>query len=145
MNALEELEKILLNEAKVEGKCESLIRLNSLAEKVTAAMNGETVSGSTDPDKMGNNLVKKEKLQRELITLKNEYEQHREFMLGVVDRLKDPVLIKVVYGLYFNGMRLKKVANEIGYSYRHTQDLRDIAVQDVQKILDEIENSHIIS
>lgn len=145
MNALEELERILLNEAKVEGKSESLIRLNSLAEKVTAAMNGETVSGSTDPDKMGNNLVKKEKLMRELATVNDEYERHRDFMSGVVDRLKNPVHIKILYGLYFNGKELKDVANEIGYSYRHTQDLRDIAVQAVQKILDEIEKPHIIS
>ncbi len=145
MNALEELEKILLNEAKVEGKCESLIRLNSLAEKVTAAMNGETVSGSTDPDKMGNNLVKKEKLKRELAMVNEEYEQHRDFMSGIVDRLKNPVSIKILYGLYFNGKELKEVSNEIGYSYRHTQDLRDVAVQDVQKILDEIEKSHTIS
>ena len=145
MNALEELEKILLNEAKVEGKCESLIRLNSLAEKVTAAMNGETVSGSTDPDKMGNNLVKKEKLKRELAMVNEEYEQHRDFMSGIVDRLKNPVSVKILYGLYFNGKELKEVSNEIGYSYRHTQDLRDVAVQDVQKILDEIEKSHTIS
>ena len=145
MNALEELERILLNEAKVEGKCESLIRLNSLAEKVTAAMNGETVSGSTDPDKMGNNLIKKEKLKSELKALKDEYERHREYMSGVVDRLKNPLHIKVIYGLYFSGTKLKKVADEIGYSYRHTQDLRDVAVQAVQKILDEIESPHTIS
>ena len=145
MNALEELERILLNEAKVEGKCESLIRLNSLAEKVTAAMNGETVSGSTAPDKMGNNLVKKEKLKRELVMVQDEYERHRDFMSGVVDRLEKPVYITILYGLYFNGKELKDVANEIGYSYRHTQDLRDVAVQAVQKILDEIESPHIIS
>ena len=145
MNAQEELEKILLNEAKVEGKCESLIRLNSLAEKVTAAMNGETVSGSTDHDKMGNNLVKKEKLKRELAMVQAEYDRHRDFMSGVVDRLKNPVYIKILYGLYFNGKELKEVATEIGYSYRHTQDLRDVAIQAVQKILDEIEKPHIIS
>ena len=145
MNALEELEKILLNEAKVEAKCESLIRLNSLAEKVTAAMNGETGSGSTDPDKMGNNLVKKEKLQRELAMVQEEYERHLDFMSGIVDRLKNPVYIKILYGLYFNGKELKEVANEIGYSYRHTQDLRDVAVQAVQKILDETEKPHVIS
>ena len=145
MNALEELEKILLDEAKVEGKCESLIRLNSLAEKVTAAMNGETVSGTTNPDKMGNHLVKKEKMKRELAMVTDEYKRHREFMSGIVDRLKNPVSIKILYGLYFNGKELKEVANEIGYSYRHTQDLRDVAVQDVQKILDEIEESHNIS
>lgn len=145
MNALEELERILLNEAKVEGKCESLIRLNSLAEKVTAAMNGETVSGSTDPDKMGKHLVKKEKLKRELAEVSEEHEQHRNFMCGIVDRLKNPVSIKILYGLYFVGKELKEVANEIGYSYRHTQDLRDVAVQDVQKILDETEKTHSIS
>lgn len=144
MNALEELKKILLNEAKVEAKCESLIRLNSLAEKVTAAMNGETGSGSTDPDKMGNNLVKKEKLQRELAMVQEEYERHLDFMSGIVDRLKNPVYIKILYGLYFNGKELKEVANEIGYSYRHTQDLRDVAVQAVQKILDETEKTHVI-
>ena len=145
MNALEELAKILLNEAKVESKCESLIRLNSLAEKVTAAMNGETGSGSTDPDKMGNYLVKKEKLKRELAMVQDEYERHREFMSGVVDRLKNPVFIKILYGLYFNGKELKEVANKIGYSYRHTQGLRDVAVQEVQKILDEIERPRNIS
>ena len=145
MNALEELERILLNEAKVEGKCESLIRLNSLAEKVTAAMNGETVSGTKNHDQMGNNLVNKEKLKRELAMAKDEYERHRDFMSGVVDRLKNPVSIKILYGLYFNGKELKEVSNEIGYSYRHTQDLRDVAVQDVQKILDETEKSHNIS
>lgn len=145
MNALEELEKILLNEAKVEVKCESLIRLNSLAEKVTAAMNGETGSGSKDPDKMGNNLVKKEKLQCELAMVHAEYERHRDYMSDVVDRLKNPVSIKILYGLYFNGKELKEVANKIGYSYRHTQDLRDVAVQEVQKILDGIKESHSIS
>lgn len=145
MNALEELERILLNEAKVEGKCESLIRLNSLAEKVTTAMNGETVSGSTDPDKMGNNLVKKEKLKNELAMVQDEYERHRDFMSGIVDRLNNTAYIKILYGLYFNGKELKEVANEIGYSYRHTQDLRDVAIQAVQKILDGIESPHTIS
>lgn len=145
MNALEELERILLNEAKVEGKCESLIRLNSLAEKVTAAMNGETVSGTKDPDKMGNYLVNKETLQHELPMVHAEYKRHLDFMSGVVDRLKNPVFIKILYGLYFIGKELKEVSDEIGYSYRHTQDLRDVAVQEVQKILDEIESPHKIS
>lgn len=145
MNALEELEQILIKEAKVESKCENLIRLNSLAEKVTAAINGETVSRTQDHDKMGNHLIKKEALLCEIKRLHDEYERHRDFMSGVVDRLKKPASIKILYGVYFNGKELKEVSDEIGYSYRHTQDLRDVAIQDVQKILDEIEKSHIIS
>lgn len=145
MNALKELEQILINEAKVESKCENLIRLNSLAEKVTAAINGEVVSRSRNNDPMGDNYVNKETVKHEIRRLQEEYERHRNFMSSIVDRLKNAAYIKILYGLYFNGKDLKDVANEIGYSYRHTQDLRDVAVQDVQKILDEIENSHIIS
>lgn len=145
MNAKEELEKILLNESKVEGKCECLIRLKSLIEKVTAAMNGETVSRSRNNDPMGKFLEDKERLLGEIRTLQEEYEQHRDFMFGFIDSLKKPAYIKIIYGVYFNGKELQEVADKIGYSYRHTQDLRDVAIQEVQKIMDEYESSHKIS
>lgn len=145
MKAQEELEKILRNEAKVEGKCECLIRLHSLAEKVTAAMKGETVSGSRNNDPMGTFMENKEKLLCEINRLQGEHEQHIAFMSGIVDSLQKTAYIKILYGVYFNGKDLTAVADEIGYSYRHTQDLRDVAIQAVQKIMDSIESSHKIS
>ena len=145
MNAKEELEKILLNEADVEGECENLIRLCALAEKVTAAMKGEVVSRSRNNDSMTTFLENKEKLLCEINRLQEKYEQHRNFISGFVKSLQNPVYKKILYGVYFNGMELKDVSNKIGYSYRHTQDLRDVAIQELQKIMDEHENSHKIS
>lgn len=145
MNAKEELEKILLNEADVEGECENLIRLCSLAEKVTAAMKGEVVSRSRNNDSMTTFLENKEKLLCEINRLQEKYEQHRNFISGFVKSLQNPVCKKILYGVYFNGMELKDVSNKIGYSYRHTQDLRDVAIQELQKIMDEYESSHKIS
>jgi hypothetical protein len=145
VNAKEELEKILLNEADVEGECENLIRLHSLAEKVTAAMKGEAVSTSKGNDPMGKFLEDKEKLLVEINRLQDEYERHRNFISGFVKRLQKPVYKKILYGIYFNGKKLAAVANKIGYSYRHTQDLHDVAIQELQKIMDEYESSHKIS
>lgn len=145
MNAQEALEEILLKEADVEGECESLIRLHSLAEKVTTAMKGEVVSCSRNSDQMSDFMVNKERLLCEINRLRSEYEQYRGYMSGFVKLLRKPAYKKILYGIYFNGKELKDVADEIGYSYRHTQDLRDVAIQELQKIMDETEKSHIIS
>ena len=66
-------------------------------------------------------------------------------MSSIIDSLRKPAYIKILYGLFFNGKDLTEVADEIGYSYRHTQDLRDIAVLEVQKFIDGSESSHKIS
>lgn len=145
MKALEALEEILLKEADVMGECENLMRLHSLAEKVTAAMKGDVVSCSRNNDPMGVFMVNKEKLLCKINRLQNEYEQYREFMSGFVQCLPKPAYKKILYGVYFNGKELTDVSDEIGYSYRHTQDLRDIAIQELQKIMDEYEKSHKIS
>lgn len=145
MNAQEALEEILLKEADVEGECENLIRLHSLAEKVTTAMNGEVVARSRNSDQMSDFMVNKERILCEINRLRSEYEQYRVFMSGFVKCLRKPAYKKILYGIYFNGKELKDVADEIGYSYRHTQDLRDVAIQELQKIMDENEKSHIIS
>lgn len=142
MNAKEELEKILLIEADVDGECENLIRLHSLAEKVTAAVKGESVSGgSRNNDPMGTFMENKEKLLRKINGLQEEYERHRDFVSGFVKRLEKAVYKKILYGVYFNGKGLQEVADKIGYSYRHTQDLRDVAIQELQKIMDETEKT----
>lgn len=145
MNAQEELEKILLNEADVEGECENLIRLHSLAEKVTAAIQGEVVSRSRNNDPMGTFIENKEKLICKINRLQAEYERHRDFVSGFVQCLQKPVHKKILYGVYFNGKTLAAVAEQIGYSYRHTQDLEDHAIRELQKIMDEYESSHKIS
>ena len=145
MNAKEELEKILRNEADVEGACESLIRLHSLAEKVTAAMKGEVVSGSRNNDPMGTFMENKENLLNKINRLQMEYIRHMDFVSGFVKCLQKPVYKKILYGVYFNGKKLTEVADELGYSYRHTQDLEDISIQVLQKIMDEYESSHKIS
>ena len=137
MNALEELEQILLDEAKIEGKNEQLVRLESLAMRMTAAMDGEIVSRTRNNDPLGTYKVQKEKLEIEIARIQDRNERRKEFLSGIIDSLRKPAYIKILYGVFFNGKDLTEVADAIGYSYRHTQDLRNLAIQCVQKIVDE--------
>lgn len=145
MKALDELEQILLDEAAIEGKSEQLVRLESLAMRMTATMEAEIVSRTRNNDPLGTYKVQKEKLEKEIAHLQEKNERRKEFLSSIIDKLRKPAYIKILYGLFFNGKELTEVSDTIGYSYRHTQDLRDIAVQEVQKIMDEIEKSHKIS
>ena len=145
LNAKEELGKIANYQALIEEKTEDLIQLDSLIKKLTAALDGETVSKSKNHDQIGTFLVNKERLLLEIVQLQEAKEKQKVFLCGIIDSLEKPVYIKVLYGLYINGNKIKTVADKIGYSYRYTQDLRDVAIQNLQKIMDEIESSHKIS
>lgn len=145
MKAQEELEQILLDEAILEEKNEQLIRLEYSAMRMTAAMDGEIVSRSRNNDPMGTFMENKEKLEKDIARIQAKNERRKAFLSGIIDSLRKVAYIKILYGVYFNGKDLTEVADAIGYSYRHTQDLRDDAIATVQKIMDEHKKTHKIS
>lgn len=142
MKAQEELSKILHYEALIESKTEELIRLDSLAKKMTAAMSGETVSGSKNLDPMGTVIIKKETLVKEIVRIQETYERQKAFLSSIIDGLKKPVFIRILYGRYFNGKSLNTIANEEGYCYRNICYLHGNALQAVEKAIGEIESFH---
>lgn len=132
MKAQEELSKILHYEALIESKSEELIRLDSLAKKMTAAMDGEAVSRSKNLDPMGTVIAKKEMLFNEIVQLQEAYEKQKAFLSGIIDGLQKPVFIKILYGRYFNSKSLNTIANEEGYCYRNICYLHGNALQAVE-------------
>lgn len=138
MKAQDELLKIETFEALIESKTEELIRLDSLAKKMTAAMDGEAVSGSKNLDPMGSVIAKKEMLFQEIGRLQNENEKRKAYLSGIIDGLQKPMFIKILYGRYFNGKSLNTIANEEGYCYRNICYLHGNALQTVEKIMNEI-------
>lgn len=137
MKAQDELLKIETFEALIESKTEELIRLDSLAKKMTAAMDGEAVSGSKNLDPMGTVIAKKEMLFQEIGRLQNENEKRKAYLSGIIDGMKKPVFIKILYGRYFNGKSLNTIAAEEGYCYRNICYLHGNALQAVEKIMNE--------
>lgn len=145
MKAQEELKRILTLEALIESKSEELIRLDALAKKMTAAMDGESVSRSRNLDPMGTAIAKKEMLIGEIGRLQKEYEELKEYLSGIIDGLQKPVFIKILYGRYFLGKSLNTIAEEEGYCYRNICYLHGNALQAVGKIMADSESLHTFS
>lgn len=123
----------------MECKTEELIRLKSLAQKITAAMDGEAVSGSKNLDPMGTVMVKIDLKEKEIERLKEEHERRKSFYSGIIDNLRKPVFIKILYKRYFFGKSLQKIAKEEGYCYRNICYLHGNALQAVENAIKECE------
>ena len=162
MKAKEELIKILTFDATIEckdalinnkeelleGKAEELARLASIAEKMTASMEGEMVSRTRNIDPLGKAIeskamkekevedLKKEikQLQKEKEQLKAEHEQRAAHYRSIIDTLPRPEYIKILYGKYFLGKTLGQIAIETNYSYRNTRYLHGDALKAVEKL-----------
>lgn len=132
MKAQEELEKILSQEAVIECREEELARLQSLAEKTTATMDGEIVSRTRNLDPMGEAFAKIEHKKTEIQQLKEENEQRKDYYRNIIDNLRKPVFIKILYGRYFLGKSLEKIAKEEGYCKRNIEYLHGNALQAVE-------------
>lgn len=140
MKAQEELEKILTHEALIECKNEELMRLQSLAQKITATMNGEAVSSSKNLDPMGEAIAKIDTKKAEIARLNAEHERRKSFYASIIDNLKKPMFIKILYKRYFIGKPLSKIAEEEGFCYRNICYLHGNALQAVENIRKEREN-----
>lgn len=135
MKAQEELQKILLDDAKINSKLEELERLKSLATKVTSVMEGEVVSRTRNTDTMGDTIAKIIAMQEEVNRLIDSYADRKIYYSKIIDRLKNPMQIRVLYGYYFAGKSFQKIADELGYTRRNICYIHGDALVAVEKII----------
>ena len=119
MKAQEELQKILLDNAKIDTKIEELARLKSLATKVTAVMEGEVVSRTRNSDTMADTIAKIIEMQEQVNRLIDSYADRKMCLSKIIDGLNNPMQIRVLYGYYFAGKSFQRIADELGYSRRN--------------------------
>lgn len=145
MKAQKELQKIATFEALIEAKTEELIRLDSLAKKMTAATDGESVSRSRNLDPMGTVIAKKEMLLQEIVRLQEENDKRTAYLSRIIDSTGKAVFIKILYGRYFIGKTLALIAEEEGYTYRNICYLHGNALQAIEKIMAADDSFHTFS
>ena len=61
-------------------------------------------------------------------------------ILNVISKVRDPVLFNILNSRYIEGHRFEWIAVQINYTYRHTINLHGKALEEVQKILDNMDN-----
>ena len=135
MKAQEELQKITLYDAKINSKLEELARMKSLATKVTSVMEGEVVSRTRNTDTMADTVTKIIEMQEEINRLIDLYIDKKAYFSRIIDSLRNPMQIRVLYGYYYHGKSFQKIANELGYSRRNIGYIHEDAIAAVEKII----------
>ena len=132
MSAKEELRQILLDDAKINYKTEELMRLRSIATKITSVMSDDVVSRSRYPYTMENAVDKIIHAQEELNEMIDAFIEKKNFFSSIIDSLDNPAHIRVLTGRYYDGKTLERLSTEMGYSYRHMCNIHGDALAAVE-------------
>lgn len=135
MKAQEELQKILLDDAKINSKLEELEQLNALATKVTAAMDCEVVSRTRNTDTLGDTITKIIEMQHEINRLIDSYVDRKAHFSKIIDSLNSAMQIRVLYGHYYAGKSFQQIADDLGYSRRNICYIHGDALRAVENIM----------
>lgn len=126
------LEAIRERTKEIARKEDQLERARALAERITAAMGGESVASSKNKTPMENAADRAMTLESEIAELKAQNEKEKRFYSAMIDGLQLETYRKALKGIYFDGKTKKEVANEIGYTVRHTYNILDWAISELQ-------------
>ena len=135
MTAKTYLKKIRLLDDLINDGIEELAQLDALLKKVTAAMGGEVVSASKNPDKMTDILHKIDKLRKKLNRNVDNYVDKKQEAADLLSQVENPVHYTILHSRYVLYRTWEQIAEEIGYTYQWTCQLHGVALLEFEKIL----------
>lgn len=137
MTAKEYLSQYTEYLAEIETLTEEVMRLRSLAMKVTVAFESDgSAAGSRCNDKMERCVDKiietEEKLNRRI----NALSEIRQGVFDVIMKVPDGKLRTLLLMRYVSGQPFEGIASKMGYTYNHvTKNIHPEALQKVEEIL----------
>lgn len=138
MTADEFLSQIEKYDTLIDGKLNERQKLWCLATKVTASFDREAVQTSGISDKVGDIGAKLVDIEREIDEMVDLYIDIQKDCIRVIERLSNkPLMYKVLHKHYVEYMSYTEIAEEEHYSYTWIMEIRDRALQEVDKILQE--------
>lgn len=135
MGAKEYLEQVKLFDAHINNKLDELERLKSLVTKVTSTWKGDVVSGGGNQDKLGDAVARIVDLQHEVNKAIDAYIDKQKEIGAVLDKIKDPDQLRVLYKRYFDGLTWEQIACDMHMTYRNVCYIHGRALQTVGKLL----------
>lgn len=139
MGAKEYLEQVKLFDTHINNKLDELERLKSLVTKVTSTWKGDVVSGGGNQDKLGDAVARIVDLQHEVNQAIDDYIDKQKEIGAVLDRIKDPDQLRVLYKRYFDGLTWEQIACDMHMTYRNVCYIHGRALQTVGKLLGDMQ------
>lgn len=135
--AKEYLHSVKTLDRHIDNKIEQLGHLKALATKITTHLKPDAAFAGGNQDKIGDAVVKIIELQEEINKSIDEYVEKKREVIKVIEQVKDPLQVDILYKLYIHYQTLYEASLEMGYTYRHVCNIHGRALQTVETILKE--------
>jgi hypothetical protein len=137
MKAKSYLKQIELLDAKIDTRCEEIMRLKTLATRTTTALGGERVQTSGNQDKISECVAKIVELQNEMNDEIDKFVDLRREAKAIIEECCDPECMRLLYARYFEYKTWEQIAVNMNYTYQWVAGgLHQRALAQVQKGLD---------
>ena len=143
-DAKEFLQQVKLCDMHINEKLEELEKLKALTMKITATWKQDAVSGSGNQDKLGDAVAKIVDLEREINSAVDSYVDKKKEVSAIIEKIKDPDQVAVLYKRYFQGEHWEQIAFEMGFTYRNVCYIHGRALQTVEVLLKGAESHEAI-
>ena len=138
MDVRKELDAVRAYSKNLHDLEEQYERAKALAERITAAMGGESVASSKNKTPMENAADRAIEKQAEIDALKAAHERRTAILSALVDSLGDVRQRKAIRGIYFDCEPKAVVAMRIDRTRRHVYNLIDAAIAEMQRMADDL-------
>ena len=133
--AKEFLKQVRLCDTHISNKLEEMAHLKSVVLKVTSSWKQDVTFGSGSQDKLGDAVAKIVDLENDINRSVDEYVNKKREVSAVIEQIKDPDQVAVLYKRYFQNEPWEQIALELHCSYRNVCYIHGKALQTVEGFL----------
>jgi cell fate (sporulation/competence/biofilm development) regulator YmcA (YheA/YmcA/DUF963 family) len=136
ISAKEFLMQVELCDIHISNKLDERQRLKDMVLKITSTWKDDVTSGgSGNQDKMGDAVSKIVDLEMEINRAVDAYVDKKKEVNAVLERIKDPDQVSVLYKKYFQYMTWEQIACDMHMTYRNVCYIHGKALQVVEGLL----------
>lgn len=131
------MQKIRLYDIHIQHKTDDLLFLRELTTKITPSYKTEPVSGGGNSDKIGDAVSKMIDLEAEIAVTIEAYIERKKKAGKILEKINNPDQAAVLYKRYFLYKSWEEISREMCMSYRNVCYIHGRALQAVELLLKE--------
>ena len=120
-------------EFKIENKKRELTELKIMAEGTGGFSNEEKVQSSTKGDALENKVIRFVDLENEINDELYKLATKRHDIINMINKLDNPMHIKILYMRYIEHKNLKIIAHELSLEYGYIRKMHGYALEEFRK------------
>lgn len=135
MKAIDYLEQVDACESRIENKITEIQRLEAMATNISSHLSEVKVSSTPNPQRIQEVWTRLIEAQAELMDEVDRLIALKIEVISILEKLP-PIEYDVLYKIYISHYSVQQVAEKKNYTRQGIYDIKDRALEKLQKILD---------